>query len=116
MECELLIFLPSFLIRLNIEVMIKVKALLDFPVKENGRTAPIICDFYRPLIKVGENAFVSGAIQSEEKTKIYPGERVYVDIYIESGHLVGEVAENQVLTFWEPPVQIGEITVKTIYN
>lgn len=116
MGCEQLIFLPNSLVKLNIEAMVKVKVLLDFPAKENGRTAPIICDFYRPLIKIGENAFVSGAIKSEEKTKIYPGERVYVDIYIESDHLLSQLAENQIFTFWEPPTQIGEIVVKSIYS
>lgn len=94
--------------------MIKLRALIDFHENINGRTNPIVCDSYHPLILVGENSFVSGFIKSDDKKKIYPGERIFIDLYVPSDHLMGVICENQVFTFWEPPIQIGEITVRNV--
>lgn len=92
--------------------MIKFKALLKFPKVDKGRTSPIQSN-YRPLFKFCKN-YVSGAIITKNDAPINPGEQAMVDIYISSNDLIGEILEGQKITFWEPPIEIGEITVTDI--
>jgi len=92
--------------------MIKFKALLKFPKIDRGRTNPIESN-YRPLFKFCEN-YVSGAIITKNDVPINPGEEATVDICISSDNLIGEVSEGQRITFWEPPIKIGEITITDI--
>jgi len=92
--------------------MIKFKALLKYPKIDKGRTSPIQSN-YRPLFKFCKN-YVSGAIITKNDTPINPGEEVTVDIYINSDNLIGKVSKGQKVTFWEPPIEIGEITITDI--
>jgi len=92
--------------------MIKLNAILNFPQLDKGRTKPISCN-YRPLLKFGDN-YVSSAIIIKGCSVINAGEKVAVEIYVNSDDLVNEIFEGQIITFWEPPIKIGEIEVTTI--
>lgn len=89
--------------------MIKLQGILKFIINDKGRTSPIQ-NGYRPLFKFGNN-YVSGAIMTENETTIKQGEEKLVDVYIHSENLVGKVLINQIITLWEPPIKIGELTV-----
>ncbi len=86
----------------------KFTALIKFIRVNKGRTKPINIDCYIPQIKVGANSYVSSAIKGKGKKILDPGEELQVEMYVPK---ISNLSKGQVLTFWEPPIKIGEITV-----
>ena len=91
----------------------KFKALLKFNKIDKGRTKPISIDYYIPQIKIGDNSYVSSSIKAKDKKFINPGEELQVEIYAPN---INKVVKGQILTFWEPPIQVGEIMVIEIVD
>lgn len=86
---------------------------IKFYSDPNGRTSPFSSG-YRPSF-LFSNTFVTGEIVLISGQALRPGEEDIAEVFVVSDYIIeGKYGVGDVISFWEPPVKIGEAEILEI--